>query len=112
MHNLADLIPGNHTANPLITAITCDSRKVGPGTLFFALSGSKADGRAFIPQAVAQGAVVIVAETGTQAETGTALLVTVDNPRRAYALAAAPLHGRQPEVMAAIPRHKRQDLVR
>lgn len=102
MRNLADLIPGNHPDNPLVTAITCDSRKVGPGTLFFALSGSKADGRAFIPQAVAQGAVVIVAETGTRTDTGTAILVTVDNPRRAYALAAARFHDRQPMVMAAV----------
>lgn len=102
MPNLADLLTVAAAANPAITGITCDSRKVGPGMLFAALVGAKADGRAFIPQAVAQGAAAILAPLGTVTDTGAAVLVTDAEPRRAYALAAAAFHGRQPKVMAAV----------
>src|ERR1700759_5182664 len=40
----------------------CDSRKVQPGSLFFALHGAKAEGNAFVKQAVERGAVAIVSE--------------------------------------------------
>ena len=43
-------------AAPVIAGLTADSRAVAPGFLFAALPGARADGRAFIAQAVAQGA--------------------------------------------------------
>jgi UDP-N-acetylmuramoyl-L-alanyl-D-glutamate--2,6-diaminopimelate ligase len=89
-------------ANPEITGTTCDSRKVRAGMLFAALPGSKADGRAFIAQAVAQGAAAILAPLGTEIDTGAVPLVCVDNPRQAYARAAAALAGAQPAVMVAV----------
>ena len=45
-----------------IVNLTCDSRSVGPGTLFFALPGARADGHRFISQAVAAGAAAVVLE--------------------------------------------------
>ena len=39
-----------------------DSRKVTPGTLFFATRGTQADGHAYIPAAVAAGAAAVVCE--------------------------------------------------
>lgn len=48
--------------NVAITGMTYDSRRVKPGDLFFCLSGAKVDGHDYAPQAVAQGAVAIVAE--------------------------------------------------
>jgi UDP-N-acetylmuramoyl-L-alanyl-D-glutamate--2,6-diaminopimelate ligase len=46
-----------------VTGIALDSRKVKPGDLFFALSGTKADGHRFIDDAIQRGAVAVV---GTQ----------------------------------------------
>ncbi|MGB8646539.1 MAG: UDP-N-acetylmuramoyl-L-alanyl-D-glutamate--2,6-diaminopimelate ligase, partial [Anaerolineae bacterium] len=45
-----------------ITHITEDSRRVTPGALFVAIRGVEVDGARFIPDALARGAVAIVAE--------------------------------------------------
>jgi UDP-N-acetylmuramoyl-L-alanyl-D-glutamate--2,6-diaminopimelate ligase len=45
-----------------IRSLDYDSRRVEPGSLFFAIHGEKADGHAFIPQALARGAVAVVSE--------------------------------------------------
>lgn len=42
--------------------LTSDSRKVGPGSVFLAYPGESADGRKYIPQAVAQGAAGVLWE--------------------------------------------------
>ncbi len=46
-----------------ITGVEDDSRRVSPGNLFIARSGTKLSGRDFIPQAVQRGAVAIVSDT-------------------------------------------------
>lgn len=100
---LTDLFPGlTGTANLQITGITADSRKVRPGMVFVAVPGARADGRAFIAQAVAAGAAAILAPQGTQAETGAAPLIAVANPRQAFARAAAILAAAQPDTMVAV----------
>lgn len=43
-------------------SITADSRKVQPGSLFLAYPGERSDGRAYIAQAVAQGAAAVLWE--------------------------------------------------
>src|SRR3954471_9678309 len=50
-----------------IRQVACDSRKVQPRALFFALRGAKADGNAFGRDAVARGAIAIVSETAPPA---------------------------------------------
>jgi len=45
-----------------VTSLAYDSRRVQPGSLFFAIQGEKADGHVFIPQALERGAVAIVSE--------------------------------------------------
>ena len=86
-----------------IAGLTCDSRKVSKDFLFAALPGTTADGRAFISQAIAQGASVILAPEGTQLdEDSTAQLITDANPRRRFALMAAQFHHIQPKTIAAV----------
>ncbi len=87
-----------------ISGLAVDSRKVAPGFLFAALPGSRADGRAFIDQAVAQGAVAVLAPPGTvlKAYDRPIQLLTDDNPRRRLALMAARFYERQPATIAAV----------
>ncbi|MBR1489517.1 MAG: UDP-N-acetylmuramoyl-L-alanyl-D-glutamate--2,6-diaminopimelate ligase [Bacteroidales bacterium] len=47
-----------------ITAITCDSREVTPGSLFIAVKGFASDGHKYIPSALEKGAVAVVCEDG------------------------------------------------
>src|SRR5713101_4745004 len=51
-----------------VSSLAYDSRRVKPGTLFFAILGEKADGHSFIPQALERGAVAIVSERPAPAE--------------------------------------------
>ena len=51
------------TPSTPVTAVTYDSRRVTAGTVFVALRGLKADGAQFAPQAIARGAIAVVAET-------------------------------------------------
>ena len=53
-----------------ITSLTCDSRAVHPGTLFFALRGLKVDGHNYIEKAVEAGAAAVVLEDAASAPTG------------------------------------------
>jgi len=46
--------------NGVVEGISCDSRRVGPGTLFVGLPGVTVDGGDFWPQALAAGAVAAV----------------------------------------------------
>jgi UDP-N-acetylmuramoyl-L-alanyl-D-glutamate--2,6-diaminopimelate ligase len=45
-----------------ISGLTMDSRRVVPGSLFFALPGLRTDGAAFIDEAVNRGAVAVVSQ--------------------------------------------------
>ncbi|MGD1996250.1 MAG: UDP-N-acetylmuramoyl-L-alanyl-D-glutamate--2,6-diaminopimelate ligase [Anaerolineae bacterium] len=49
-----------------VTGIRADSRQIRPGDLFVAIPGVNLDGHTFIPQALAEGAVVVVGEHAPQ----------------------------------------------
>jgi UDP-N-acetylmuramoyl-L-alanyl-D-glutamate--2,6-diaminopimelate ligase len=98
---LSDLLHRDVPSDPVITGVTADSRKVAPGALFVALPGSAADGRAFIPQALSQGAAAILAPADTDAALAP-VLVTSGDVRRAYALAARGFYGAQPQTCVAV----------
>jgi UDP-N-acetylmuramoyl-L-alanyl-D-glutamate--2,6-diaminopimelate ligase len=87
-----------------IAGLTADSRAVRPGFLFAALPGARADGRAFIAEAVAKGAAAVLAPEGTAwppAVPPRPLIEDAD-PRRRLALMAAAFHGAQPRTIAAV----------
>ena len=54
-------------ANPGVEAITTDSRRVGPGTLFLGLPGERVDGGTFWAQALEAGAAAAVIGPGAAA---------------------------------------------
>ena len=98
---LSELLRRDVAADPMITGVTADSRKVAPGSLFVALPGSAADGRAFIPQALSQGAAAVLAPTDTDARLAP-VLITSGDVRRAYAIAARGFYGAQPATCVAV----------
>jgi len=103
---LADLALPDVRFNPRFAAlelsgIASDSRKVKPGFLFVAVPGTKADGLAFLPQALAAGAAAVMAERKPDLPESVAFIQT-DNVRRALALAAARFFPRQPGTIAAV----------
>jgi UDP-N-acetylmuramoyl-L-alanyl-D-glutamate--2,6-diaminopimelate ligase len=85
-----------------IAGLSADSRAVAPGFLFVAVPGTKADGLAFVAQAVSAGAVAVMAERASPALPPGVAFVQVGNVRRALALAAAKFHPRQPATIAAV----------
>jgi UDP-N-acetylmuramoyl-L-alanyl-D-glutamate--2,6-diaminopimelate ligase len=86
-----------------ITRITADSRQAQPGALFVALSGTTADGARFIADAVAKGAVAVVAGEEAAVPDGLAVpVLRAKEPRLALALMAARFYGAQPETVVAV----------
>src|SRR5712672_3040771 len=86
-----------------VTGISADSRAVKPGFLFVAVPGTKVDGLGFLSQAVAGGAVAVLAECQPPRPLPDHVaLVNVPNVRRALALAAAKFYPRQPATIAAV----------
>jgi UDP-N-acetylmuramoyl-L-alanyl-D-glutamate--2,6-diaminopimelate ligase len=73
-----------------IRQVACDSRKVRPQSLFFALHGAKADGNEFIRDAVSRGAVAIASEGAAPALLPPSVKwVQVREARKAQAIVAA-----------------------
>jgi UDP-N-acetylmuramoyl-L-alanyl-D-glutamate--2,6-diaminopimelate ligase len=97
---LSDLLHRHLAVDPEITGVTADSRLVRPGYLFAALPGANVNGRDFALAALAAGAAAILA--GEDIAGLRAPLVREDDPRRAYALAAAAFWGVQPRVCVAV----------
>jgi UDP-N-acetylmuramoyl-L-alanyl-D-glutamate--2,6-diaminopimelate ligase len=93
---LSALLEGVETIAPVadggldIRQVACDSRKVEPRALFFALHGAKADGNAFIREAVSRGAVAIASEDAAPAAMPSSVTwIRVREARKALAAAAA-----------------------
>ncbi|MCS6855338.1 MAG: Mur ligase domain-containing protein, partial [Elioraea sp.] len=87
-----------------VTGLTADSRRVRPGDLFAALPGTRADGRAFIAEAVAKGAVAVLAPEGTPWPPAVPQrpLILDPDPRRRFSLMCAAFHGAQPATVVAV----------
>jgi UDP-N-acetylmuramoyl-L-alanyl-D-glutamate--2,6-diaminopimelate ligase len=77
-----------------VTDLAYDARDAGPGSLYFCIPGSRADGHDFAPEAVANGAVALVVQRPL--ELAVPQLV-VQDARRAMPLAADEFFGRPTE---------------
>ena len=101
--DLLDLAEGDAQASLAVSKIASDSRKVEPGTLFFAVPGTKVDGMSFVPLAAATGAVAIVSEAERPAGLPQSVAyLQVKDVRRTLALAAAHFYPKQPEKVVAV----------
>lgn len=87
-----------------LAGIAADSRRVRPGFLFAALPGARVDGRAFIADAVAEGAAAVLAPDGTAWPPGVPPrpLIEDPEPRRRLAELATAFAGPGPKTIAAI----------
>jgi UDP-N-acetylmuramoyl-L-alanyl-D-glutamate--2,6-diaminopimelate ligase len=95
---LNELIEGaDETA---ITGFAIDHRKVAPGTVFGAFRGTRFNGEDYIADAVAAGAVAVVARP--EAPVTGAAHIADGEPRRAFARAAARFFAPFPAVTVAV----------
>ncbi len=84
-----------------ITGLAADSREVKPGSLFFAVPGTRVDGLRFAEAAAQAGASAIIAETAPTQALG-APVIRVQDARAALAAAAARFYPLQPETIVAV----------
>jgi len=93
-------------ADPVVWSLSEDSRRVKKGALFFARSGTKTDGRAFIDDALRQGAVAVAAPADAEIPAGglpegVAWLACGD-PASAAAILAERFHGRPTSTLEVV----------
>lgn len=82
--------PGTAALTP-VTGVAYDSRQVQPGSVFVALKGQHADGMVYIADALARGAVAVVAQEAAPVDSSIAW-AHVSDARRALAHLALALH--------------------
>src|SRR3989442_4265270 len=88
----------NASLDSVVGGIAIDSRAVRPGDLFVALRGTRADGHAFVGDAIARGAVAVLVHAG--AAVGEAATLRVADPGAALiAIAAAVRRGSSARVV-------------
>ncbi len=101
---LADILPESSADRELldrdVSGLTCDSRRVAPGFVFFALHGARDDGLAYAQAALDAGAVAIVCERPLPDRAGDCVIV--NDARLALAQAAARFYGAQPAHVIAV----------
>ena len=98
---LSELI-GDSGEDIEVRGLCADSREVEPGFLFAALAGVRADGADFIAEAVARGAVAVLAEPETKLDGDGVRMIPDPDPRLRLARIAARFYGAQPQTIAAV----------
>jgi UDP-N-acetylmuramoyl-L-alanyl-D-glutamate--2,6-diaminopimelate ligase len=103
LHDLAGILPVDDVRfDAEITGVSADSRKIRPGAIFVAITGTRADGASFAADAVRRGAAAIVASGDAALGIDSIPVISVEDPRRALADLAARLYPRQPATMVAV----------
>jgi UDP-N-acetylmuramoyl-L-alanyl-D-glutamate--2,6-diaminopimelate ligase len=99
---LGRLVSGADTAfaDITVTGFAIDHRKIAPGTVFGAFEGAAFNGEDFIDDAIAAGAVAVVARP--EAVVRGAVHIADANPRQAFAHLAAKFFRPFPDYVAAV----------
>ncbi|WP_395616045.1 UDP-N-acetylmuramoyl-L-alanyl-D-glutamate--2,6-diaminopimelate ligase [Sphingorhabdus sp.] len=99
---LGQLVSGADTAfaDRIVTGFAIDHRKIAPGTVFGAFEGAAFNGEDFIDDAIAAGAVAVVARP--EAVVRGAVHIADANPRQAFAHLAAKFFRPFPDYVAAV----------
>lgn len=90
------------SGDPEITLVTEDSRRVRPGALFVAITGTSLDGHNFIQQALDRGAAAVVLERLEALPSSSVAYATVSNSRAALATIAARFSGSPAQQLAIV----------
>ena len=88
--------------DPEVAGLEYDSRKVGEGSLYFALAGIHVDGHAFIGEAVNRGAVVVVCRNELAEYREGVVYVRVRDSRFAMSAVAYAFYGHPSQKLAVI----------
>lgn len=78
----AQIVIPQFLSNPVVGGICTDSRNIRPGDVFVCIRGMTVDSHFYIKEAIARGAVAVVAERECT-ETGTIPLILVEDTRHA-----------------------------
>jgi UDP-N-acetylmuramoyl-L-alanyl-D-glutamate--2,6-diaminopimelate ligase len=99
---LGQLVSGADAAfaDSIVTGFAIDHRKIAPGTVFGAFQGAAFNGEDFIDDAIAAGAVAVVARP--EAVVRGAVHIVETNPRQAFARLAAQFFRPFPDHVAAV----------
>lgn len=85
---------GDLGRDPEVSGVRHDSRRVAPGDLFVAWRGARHDGGAFAAEAIARGAVAVIADREPPEGVAPATpWLVADDPRALLGPLAAPLYG-------------------
>ena len=84
-----------------VKGVNIDSRKVGKGEMFIAVRGTAADGHAYIPKAIEQGASVIVCEEVSKQVDGVVYLI-VENSEQVVGQIATNFYGNPTEKLKLV----------
>jgi UDP-N-acetylmuramoyl-L-alanyl-D-glutamate--2,6-diaminopimelate ligase len=86
-----------------IAAIASDSRLVTPGSLFVAMPGLRSDGHQFIGDAIARGAIAVIAERAPDTPIDASIpVITVGNARLALSHLAATFNDHPSRVLCVV----------
>ena len=88
------------SADKIVTGFAIDHRKIAPGTVFGAFEGAAFNGEDFIDDAIAAGAIAVVARP--EAVVRGAVHIAEANPRQAFAHLAAKFFRPFPDHVAAV----------
>jgi len=103
---LKDLLPNMALAETAgaqsVAGLSADSREIKQGYVFFAVPGTKADGLAFAPKAIAAGAIAVVCSKAPDVRAANVQWIEVSDVRLARSQAAANFYRRQPATIVAV----------